>query len=150
MPKKKREQKTTRRVHVPLIMETHPKAYKGYPFITLIQYRKQHVLAIIDNCDDDTINAYVLDLCGPENVNEESIISVATKWYAANKARYPLSFEFSKLGLATQAGKIYRAFNIEFITRVIGPMPKFPMDTIRSIKRRRRKPIPPNVVVIHK
>ena len=92
----------------------------------------------------------MLDLCGPENVNEESIISVASDWYTENKTRYPLSFEFSKLGLTNEAGKIYRAFNVEFITRVIGPMPKFPMDAIRSIKRRRRKPIPPNVIVIHK
>lgn len=139
-----------KRTSVPLIIEKHPKNYKGYPFITLIQYRKQHVLSIIDNCDDETIKAFVLDLCGPENVNEESIISVATNWYSTNKEKYPISFEFSKLGMTNQAGKIYRSFNVEFITRVIGPVPKFPMEDIKSIKRRRRKPIPPNVIVIHK
>lgn len=147
---KKRRAQQTRRTHVPLIVEPHPKNYGGYPFITLIQYRKQHVLAIVDNCDDNNINAYVLDMCNQENVDEEMVISVATKWYATNNTRYPLSFEFSKEGLSHQTGKILKSFNVEFVTRVIGPMPKFPMETIRSIKRRRRKPIPPNVVVIRK
>lgn len=147
---KKTKTRKIKKVHVPLIMEKHPKNYKGYPFITLVQYRKQHVLSIVDNLDGDTIDAYVLDLCGPENVDEEMIISVAANWYTNSKTKHPISFEFSKMGLANQAGKIYRSFNVEFITRVIGPVPSFPMEDIKSIKRRRRKPIPPNVVVIRK
>jgi len=139
-----------KRTLVPLIIEKHPKNYKGYPFITLIQYRKQHVLTIVNNYDEATINGYILDLCGPENVNEQTIISIASKWYSTNREKYPISFEFSKLGMANQTGKIYRSFNVEFITRVIGPVFKFPMEEIKSIKRRRRKPIPPNVIVIHK
>ena len=138
------------RESVPLIIEPHPKNYRGYPFVTLIQYRKTHHLAIVDNIDQDVIKAFVLDLCGPENVDEEMIISIAADWYEWNATKYPISFEFSKKGLTTETSRIYRTFNIEFVSRVIGPVPKFPMHTVRSVKRRRRKTISAGVEIQRK
>jgi hypothetical protein len=132
---------TAEKKNAPLVVEPHPKEYAGFPFITLIQYRKQPMLAIVDNVDDDTIKAFVLDLCGPEQVNEETIISIAAEWEAESKAQYPLSIEFSRRGLTPITSKIYRAMSLEFVSRVIGPVPRYPMDAVKSIKRRRRKPI---------
>jgi hypothetical protein len=127
---------------IPLIIENHPDTYEGYPFITLIQYRDQHHLTIVDNATQKTIKVFALDLCGPEQVNEETIINVANQWYLNNKDRYPLSFEFSRLQLSEMVEKVYRTFNIEFVTRVIGPLPKFEMAEVHKIKRRRRKVVP--------
>lgn len=132
---------------VPLIVEPHPSDYAGFPFITLIQYRKQPMLAIIDNADEDVIRAYVLDLCGPEHVDEEVLIQVAADWYDGNRALHPLSIELSRRGLTQMMSRVYRALSVEFISRVIGPVPKYPMNTVKSIKRRRRKPISSSVVV---
>lgn len=132
---------------VPLIIEPHPSNYDGYPFITLIQYRDQHVLSIIDNSTDKTIKAFVLDLCGPEQLNEEVIIRVAADWYEKSGCKYPLSIEFSRLGMSNEVSVILRTYNIDFVTRVIGPLPKFPMDETKSIKRRRRKSISSNIEV---
>lgn len=126
---------------VPLIVEPHPKDYVGFPFITLIQYRKHPMLTIVDNASDDIIRAFVLDLCGPERVNEELIIQVASEWYTNNRANFPISIEFSRLGLSQHTSKIYRSLNVEFVSRVIGPVPKYPMSNVKSVKRRRRKPI---------
>lgn len=130
---------------VPLIVEPHPKDYGGFPFITLVQYRKAPMLVIVDNADEEVIRAYVLDLCGPEHVNEEAVITAATEWYANNRGNYPISIEFSRRGLTPMTSKVYRALNIEFVSRIIGPVPKYPMGTVKSIKRRRRKPISVNV-----
>jgi hypothetical protein len=141
--------KKSRANAVPLIVESHPADYQGYPFITLIQYRKAHVLAIVDNSDDESIKLYVLDLCGPERVREEQVIEVAAHWYENSRTKYPLSIEFSKRGMTTETGRIYRTFNTEFVTRVIGPLPKFEMVEVTRVKRRKRKPLPPNVE-IHK
>lgn len=138
---------TSSKVSHPLIVEPHPKDYSGFPFITLIQYRKAPMLVIVDNADDSSIKAYVLDLCGPERVDEEMLISVAAEWYQTNRTKYPLSIEFSRRGLTPVTSKIFRALNIEFVSRVIGPVAKFPMDTVKSVKRRRRKPLPNSVVV---
>lgn len=131
----------------PLIVEPHPKDYTGFPFITLIQYRKQPMLVIVDNADDEAVRAYVLDLCGPEHVDEEAIISVATEWYSANRASFPISIEFSRRGMTSVTSKVYRALSVEFVSRIIGPVPKYPMGTIKSIKRRRRKAIPTGIEV---
>lgn len=136
------------RVAVPLIVEDHPKEYDGYPFITLIQYRKNHVLSIVDNSDDSNIHLYVLDLCGPENVKEEKVIEVASGWYDVNRKLHPLSVEFSRRGLTEEMGRIYRTFNTEFVTRVIGPLPRFEMSKIIRIKRRKRKAIQPQIEIV--
>lgn len=139
--------KRTRGNPVPLIIEEHPEKYEGYPFITLVQYNDQHLLTIIDNCDNKNIKAFVLDLCGPEGVNEEHIIKVATYWFNNNREQYPVSFEFSKLGISSITSKIYRTFPKEFVSRVIGPVPVFEMSQVHKTRRRRRKSVPNGVVV---
>lgn len=134
---------------MPLIVEPHPPEYEGYPVITLIQFRQQHILTIVDNSDDKTIDAYVLDQCGPARVDEEEIITLAQHWYDNNKELYPISIEFSRNGVSSATSKIYRSFSTEFVSRVIGPLPKFEMSEPISIKRRRRKPINKNVEIKH-
>lgn len=142
--------KKTRAGAVPLIVEAHPSDYHGHPFITLIQYRKTHVLSIVDNSDEQTIRLYVLDLCGPENVKEEKVIETAVEWYEGSRLLYPLSVEFSKRGMTSETGKIYRTFNTEFVTRVIGPLPHFEMSEVLRVKRRKRKPLSPNIEIHRK
>lgn len=141
------QKKRTRENPIPLIIEDHPLSYNGYPFITLIQHRNQHVLSIVDNADDKTIRAFILDLCGPERVDEALVINTAAMWFYTHKQKYPLSFEFSRLGMTDSIAKIYRTYNVEFITRVIGPLPKYDMSSVQSIKRRRRKPVPPGIEI---
>lgn len=150
---KKTAKKTVRRTPkttVPLIVEPHPKDYIGLPFLTLIQYRKQHMLVIVDNADEETIKAFVLDLCGPESVNEELIIRTAQEWYVTNKQNFPISVEFSRRGLTQETSRIYRSLNVEFVSRIIGPVIKFDMQGAKSVKRRRRKAVPPGVEVLRK
>ena len=123
----------------PLIVEAHPVEYSGFPFITLIQYKKQPMLAIIDNVTESEVRAFVLDLCGPEHIDETLIMAIAQQWYNENKSNYPLSVEFSKRNVTSVTTRIYRVLNIEFISRIIGPAPKYPLTGIRNLKRRRRK-----------
>ena len=128
--------------HVPLIVEPHPENYNGYPFITLIQYREKQILAVVDTATDKQIKAFVLDLCGPEGLDEEIVVSIIADWYDEKGEKYPISVEFSRLGIAGKMSKICRTFNTDFVTRVIGPLPKFNMTETKSIKRRRRKGLP--------
>jgi len=113
----------------------------------LLQYRNNQQLTIVDNITDKHVRSYVLDYCGPSGVDEEQIISAASGWYANHRDEYPISFEFSRLGISKIVSKIYQTYNIEFVTRVIGPLPRFEMNEIHSIKRRRRKPIPAGMEV---
>jgi hypothetical protein len=131
----------------PLIIEQHPKDYTGFPFITLIQYHKSPLLCIIDNATDGNIQAFVLDMCGPANVNEEMVVMMAKEWYETDSKKYPISIYFSRMGIAGETSKIYRTINIEYVSRAIGPVPKYPMATTKSVKRRRRKTISPSVQI---
>ncbi len=146
--------KRTRGNPYPLIIEPHPEDYDGIPFITLIQFRNsndtKHFLTIVDNADTSVIKSYVLDMCGPEAVDEEQVINVASYWYENSRDRYPVSFEFSRQGLAKSVERIYRTFSIEFVTRVIGPLPKFEMGEVKQVRRRRRKPVPAGMEVTRK
>lgn len=135
---------------IPLIVEKHPENYKGYPFITLIQYKDKDLLVIVDNVDDKNIDAYVLDLCGPEEVNEEHLIEIVYPWWNERRSNFPISFEFSRLGMTKQVSKIFRSFHIEYVTRVIGPLPLFQMEEVTKIRRRKRKPLPPGLEIHHK
>lgn len=137
----------TKKNVVPLIIEPHPKDYSGFPFITLVQYRRNPMLVIVDNADDDILQTFILDLCGPEDIDEEALFSAAVDWYENNRTNFPISIEFSKRGLTSQTTKIYRTLNMEFVSRIIGPVPKYPMKAIKSIKRRRRKVISPIIEV---
>lgn len=147
MAKGKKDDIKAQKLGSSLVIEPHPKDYKGYPFITLLMYRKQHMLAIIDNTNEQSVEAFILDLCAAEGINEERLILVASEWYEKSRDRYPISIEFSKRGLTCDTARIYRSLNTEHITRVIGPVPNFPMDTVRSVKRRRRKAVPAGVEV---
>ena len=136
----------------PLIVEEHPGDYKGYPFITLIQYSNdKEILAIIDNSNDKTISGFVLDLCLPEKINEQNLIDITNEWYFSERRnRHPLSIEFSKLGLSNEMSKIYRTYTTDFVTRIIGPLPIFNMKEKPKIKRRKRKGIPKGIMIRNK
>ncbi len=138
----------TKQKQLPLIIEPHPKDYTGFPFITLIQYRKAPLLTVVDNINDSSIQVYVLDWCGPEGVSEELVLSIVEDWHSNNKNNYPISIEFAKRGLIGSTSKIYRTFNLEFVSRIIGPISKFPMSKVRSISRRRKKTISDQIEVV--
>lgn len=133
--------------HVPLIIEPHPVDYNGYPFITLIQYRDSHDLTVIDNATNKTITAFVLDKCGAAGLNEEAVISVIAEWYEHHADSYPLSFEFSKKGISGVMSSIIQSYPIDFVTRVIGPLPKFNMTENSRVRRRRKKQVPAGVEI---
>lgn len=125
---------------VPLIIEPHPQNYDGYKFLTLIRYNDENTINIVDNIINKNIYTYVLDLCGPENVNEEHFIEVVADWYLSERfKKYPLSIELSKLNLSSEYNKILKIFPIDFVTRIIGPVHEYPMSGMRNCRRRKKK-----------
>lgn len=134
----------------PLIIEPHPETYIGYEFITLITYNDENYLNIVDNVCNKQIITYVLDYCNPANVDEEFIIEIALNWYQTNKENHPISIEFSKLKMSEQTAKILRCFPVDYISRVIGPLPEYNMNGPMKIKKRKRRTIPKNMEFINK
>lgn len=129
-----------------MIIENYPSTYHGYPFITLIQFNSQHLLTIVDNYDRKTIKAYVLDYCSTEGVDELSVISNAENWYNSGEPLHPISVEFSRVLFVSEASKIYRTFSVDSVTRVIGPIYSFDMDSVFKVKRKRK--VTPDKVIM--
>lgn len=124
---------------VPLIIEDHPKQYKGFPFITYIQFHNSNVLAIVDNVHQKQLQCYVLDLCQPLEVDEKVLIEAAASWYNSSSHRLPLSVYLNQNGLGEVVAKVYRTYNIEFITRIVGPLFTYPITEVVVTRRKKRK-----------
>lgn len=128
---------------IPLITEPHPEGYTGYPFITLIGYNDEISLNIVDNVVNKQIVAYVLDLCGPSQINELELVSLVADWfYSERHKKHPISVEFSRLGLAGRLSSILRCYPTEYVTRVIGPLPEYKMSGVIKSKKKKKKSIP--------
>ena len=130
----------------PLYAEAHPEGYDGCPFITMIQYNKRTLLTIVDNIDDTNIRAYVIDLCGPQGVDIEGVLTVAEYWYNNNRDKHPVSIEFSRNDLTEITSLIYRSFNLEYVSRLVGPLTVFDMKPTKATRRRKRKDIPQELI----
>lgn len=139
----------------PLINEPHPETYAGPPFLTLIRFNDKDYINIVDNVINNEIVTYVLDLCPKEfdykpELKEQQLIEIAYDWYEESKASYPISIEFSRRGISVDATKILRRFTVDYVSRVIGPLPRFEMGGPFKVKKRKRKPIPTNVEFINR
>lgn len=127
----------------PLIVEPHPQQYDGYDFLTLIQYSKTNLLTAIDEVDDRNVHVYVFDLCGPENVKHLEILNILSELYPLTiEKKQPLSVIISQRGYIDLFAPIHRTLNLDFISRVVGPFPKYIETNKSTTKRRKRKDIP--------
>lgn len=125
---------------VPLIIEPHPPTYTGYKFITMIRYNDENTINVVDNIINKSIHTYVLDLCGPAEVDESKFIDLAHNWYSSgNYKNYPLSVEFSKVGWSATSNRILRVFPIDYVTRIIGPVAEFPMSGYSKCRKRKKR-----------
>jgi len=133
----------------PLVVEQHPDDYEGYKFITLIRFNDASSLNIVDNVSKKYIHAYVIDLCDPEGYDEDKLIQTAYEWYNTNSTRFPLSIELSRRNMTNEVQGILRAYPIDYVTRVIGPLPQFDMEGPIKVRKRKRKDIPSGVEIIN-
>ena len=139
----------------PLINEPHPETYNGPPFLTLIRFNDKDYINIVDNVLNNEIVTYVLDLCPKEfgdrpELREQALIEIAYEWYENPVIAYPISIEFSRRGVGPEASKILRRFPVDYVTRVIGPLPRFEMGGPFKVKKRKRKPVPTNIEFINR
>lgn len=111
-------------------------------FLTVLEYRRQNYLAIIDNVTSEEIGAYVLDFAQQERLDLRQLLNVITLWFYRGSDKYPLSFEFSRLGMTPMTNRIYKTFELPHVTRLIGNDFRFDLETPPKVRRRRVSLIP--------
>lgn len=106
-------------------------------FLSLLTYRSVDYLTVIDNITADEVVAYVLDYAQQEGMNVKVLVEVIDEWYHERSLEHPLSFEFSKLGLAAPTSRIYKTFELIHVTRLVGNDFRFPLQEEPKVRRRR-------------
>lgn len=116
-------------------------------YLSVIEYRKENYLVIVDNINEEELGAYVLDLAAQEGINLKELMSIVTRWFYGKSHNHPLSFEFSRLGLTHLTNKIYKTFELAHVTRLIGNDFTYNIFDSPKVKRRRVTMIPAGVEV---
>ena len=122
----------------------------NFLYLSLVEYKRETYLCIIDNISSSSIGAFVLDYAEQENVKTNMFLSVVTKWFYAKSDLHPLSVELARLGLTQQVAPIYRTFDTSYVSRIIGN--PFSYDALQKskVKRRRVIPIPEGIPITFK
>jgi hypothetical protein len=116
-------------------------------YLTLIEYKKEKYLTIIDNISGSEISAFVLDYAAAEGIDTKLIMSIANIWYYKSSEKYPLSFEFAKLGVKNTMAPILRTFSLDYVSRMIGKIFVYDIDAKPKIKRKRVNLIPSSIEI---
>jgi hypothetical protein len=132
---------------IPTLVVEFAADHGNFFFLSVVEYRKENYLVIVDNVTEETVGAYVLDFAQQEGIDLQQLISVVTTWFYRGSYNYPLSFEFSRLGMAMHTNRIYKNFELAHVTRLIGNDFKYALSAAPKIKRRRVSMIPAGVEV---
>ncbi len=126
----------------PLIMEAISEVDINHGYFTLLVYKKEEFLVIIDNLYDEEISAFVIDRAAAEDIDIKWFLSIANLWYYKSSEKYPLSFEFAKVGALEKIKPMLKTFNIGSVSRMVGRPFMFNIYAKPKIKRRKIVPIP--------
>jgi len=131
----------------PLIIE-HFADTSNLCFISLIEYKMENYLGIIDNITDTELNAFILSYAKADHMSADDLIKIAIRWFYQNSNRYPLSFEFAKHGMSNKLEHVYKTFDLGYVSRIIGrPFIFEDLNSETKIKRRRVIPVPEYVQI---
>ncbi len=118
-----------------------------YHYLSVIEFRREKYLVVVDNITQEGVGAYVLDFAQQEGLDLQQLISVVTTWFYRASYRYPLSFEFSRLGMAQYTNRIYKSFELGHVTRLIGNDFKYDLAAAPKVRRRRVNMIPAGIEI---
>lgn len=115
--------------------------------LSMLEHRRDRYLVIVDNMDNEAITAYVLDYAQQEGIDLRAFIEVAETWLNVSNGSYPLSFELSRMGLTAGTRRIYKTFDLAYVTRFVGRAFSFDLTTPVKVRRRRASRIQSHVEI---
>lgn len=132
---------------IPSLIIEHVSDQGNLHLLSMLEHRRDRYLVIVDNISDEIITAYVLDYAQQEGVDLITFINIAEEWLEKSGGGYPLSFEISRLGLTAAARKIYKTFDLAYVTRLVGRSFSFDLTTPTRVRRRRASRVPAGVEI---
>jgi hypothetical protein len=132
---------------IPSLVIEHVSDTGNLRLLSMLEHRRDRYLVIVDNISDDAITAYVLDYAQQEGVDLRTFIQLAEDWLATSNGEYPLSFELSKMGLTNIAKRIYKTFDLAYVTRLVGQPFSYDLQTPLRVRRRRANKVPAGIEI---
>ena len=111
-------------------------------YISVLEYRRENYLVVVDNISDGELGAYVLDYAQQEGIQLKTLLTAVTIWFYRGSHSYPVSFEFSRLGISKLTNRIYKTFELAHVTRLIGKDFRYDLLSPPKVRRRRVSKIP--------
>lgn len=109
----------------------------NYIYLSLVEYKRESYLCIIDNIKSAEIGAYVLDYAGQSGVDIVEFLEAATLWFYSKSEEFPLSVYLAQQGKTEWASGMYRTFDTTYVSRIVGK--GFAYDKLEKSKVRRRR-----------
>jgi hypothetical protein len=132
---------------VPTLIVEQASDQGNFYYLSVLEFRRENYLVIIDNITETEVGAYVLDFAQQEGMDLRDLMSLVTLWFYSGSHRYPLSFEFSRIGISSATNKIYKTFELAHVTRLIGKDFRYDFAATPRIKRRRVNKIPAGIEI---
>lgn len=118
--------------------------------LSVVEYRRNEYTCVIDNITPSELRVYVLDKWHPGALTPEELLSEAIYWYYDTSHKNQFSVFLASKGLAMHATPMYRAFDINGVSRVVGKAFHYTDLVKTKIKRRRLIPIQEGTPVVFK
>lgn len=109
----------------------------NYLFLSLVEYKREVYLCVINDIKPSEIGAYVLDYADQSGVNIQQFLEATTRWFYSKSDQHPLSVELAKYGLTNWASGMFRTFDTTYVSRIVGH--GFAYDAMEKSKVRRRR-----------
>jgi hypothetical protein len=132
---------------IPTLIIEHVSDRGNLHLLSLLEHRRDRYLVIVDNITEDEIAAYVLDYAQQEGIDLGMFLDITENWLETSEGKYPLSFEFSRLGLTSVTRRIYKTFDLAYVTRLVGKAFTYEMSAPTKVRRRRAAKVPAGVEI---
>ena len=120
---------------------------KAHHFISLLEYKRENYLCIIDFISPTEIGAYVLDYAEQEEIPVADFLRLVTQWFYGKSDSHPLSIELARHGLTSAFAPIYRTFDATYVSRIVGQSFSYEGMQTSKVKRRRVIPVPEGIEI---
>lgn len=131
----------------PELKVEHVSSLANLHVLSLLEYKRDTFLCVLDNITSSEIGAYVLDYAEQEHVPVAQFLSVVWRWFYGTSERHPLSVEIAKHGLTETVAPIYRTFDTTYVSRIVGHSFSYEGMQKTKVRRRRVVPIPEGVAI---
>jgi len=130
----------------PLMIEHCDDIISKYLF-SVIEYQRHEHICIIDDITSSEIKAFIIDKEFEETVSAAQLISEAILWFYQASDKHQLSIHLAKKGLTPHIGPMYRTFDLNGVSRVIGRIFQYPELAKAKVKRKRVIAIPEGIEI---